>query len=164
MKAIVLYLFFCFNSLIAFSQFSNELCLKNEKVVFAFQLKNKKWVSVCKEINESYIVYRFGTKTKIELTYPSVLDTTSWQKFSFNGYNRGGGKQNAAMYWGYLSFTNNNVNYEIYHHWNSEDDKELCGMRIALNGKKTELSGILNTRKGHLLSLLQNDKIKQEEN
>ena len=157
--AILLSLFF---GIIAFAQFDNQLCKSNEEIVFAFQLKNLKWVSVCKEKNGSYIVYRFGTKSKIELQYPSKLDSTSWQQFTFQGYVRGGGKQNAAMRFGYLNFYNNDINYEVYDLWNSDDDKEKCGVWVKPNKKTIDMKGNLESRKGSLVELIYEDKIKKE--
>jgi len=146
----------------SFSQLTKELCKKNEEIVFAFQLKNQKWVSVCREKNDQYIVYRFGTEKKIELEYPNKLDSTSWQQFTFKGYSRGGGKANAAMWYGFLHFVNENAQYEVYETWNSEDDNEYCGITVKVIQKDIKMVGLLKTRKGHLLSL-DNSKIKMEE-
>lgn len=137
--------------------------MDNEKIIFAFQLRNRKWVSICQEKNDAYLVYRFGTSNKIELQYPARLDSASWQQFTFNGYNRGGGKQNAAMWYGFLYFIHKDVRYEIYHTWNSEDDKEKCGVTVIVNKKDIDMPGELRTKKGSLLSLLYNGKIKIEE-
>ena len=51
-------------------------------------------------------------KKKIELQVPALLDSNSWKRFTFSGYNRGGGKENAAMHFAYLSFRNKDVVYE----------------------------------------------------
>lgn len=102
---------------VVLGQLNQQLCKRGEEIVFAFQLDNRKWVSVCQDKGEKYIAYRFGTQKKIELQYPAILDTSSWQQFSFNGYDRGGGKKNAAMYYGLLSFKNNGALYEIYDTW-----------------------------------------------
>jgi hypothetical protein len=154
---------FLFISLFSFAQVNTQLCKPTEEIVFAFQLKNLKWVSVCKEKNEQYIVYRFGTAQKIELQYPQVLDSASWNAFTFQGYNRGGGIQNAAMNFAYLSFNNEGINYDVYEMWNSEDDKEKCGVTVQTSDKTIDLKGNLKSRKGYLLSLSSNEKIKKEE-
>lgn len=160
-KAVIILLYLSFG-IAAFAQFDNQLCKPNEKIVFTFQVKNLKWVSVCEEKNGNYIVYRFGTKRKIEMQYPANLDTTSWQQFTFQGYVRGGGKQNAAMRFGYLNFYNNDINYEVYDLWNSDDDKEDCGVRIKLETKTITMQGNLKNRKGSLVELIYEDKIKKE--
>jgi hypothetical protein len=150
-------------SLSSFAQLNTELCKPSEEIVFAFQLKNLKWVSICKEKNEKYLVYRFGTKQKIELQYPAETDSASWQKFSFQGYSRGGGKENAAMNFAYLSFNNQDTDYDIYEMWNSGDDQEKCGITVKKGNKTADMKGNLKSRKGYLLSLRDNDKIKIEE-
>jgi hypothetical protein len=155
-------LIFCLNNIV-FSQVDETLCKKNEEIIFIFQLKNQKRISVCKEKEEKYIVYRFGTQKKIELQYPVILDSTSWQQFTFNGNSRGGGKQNAAMYFGFLEFINDEVKYEVYQTWNSEDDIEHCGIMITVGGKQTDLKGLLKTKKGTLLDLLYNEKVKKQD-
>ncbi len=162
MKKSIAILLSLFLSINAFAQFNNHLCKPNEEIVFAVQLKNLKWVSVCKEKNGHYIVYRFGTKSKIELQYPALLDSTSWQQFTFQGYVRGGGKQNAAMRFGYLNFYNNDINYEVYDLWNSDDDKEKCGVQVTLNKKTIDMKGNVKSRKGSIIELVYEDKIKKE--
>lgn len=146
-----------------YGQMSAALCKKNEEIVFAFQLANKKWVSVCKEKSGQYIVYRFGTAGKIELEYPAVLDSSSWQQFSFKGYSRGGGIQNAAVNFAFLTFNNNGVNYEVYDTWTAEENKRDIGVTVTTEKRKVDLKGILKTQKGYLLELQYNQKIKQED-
>lgn len=162
MKTVGLLFLLVWFSLPSFSQLNKQLCKPGEEIVFAFQLKNQKWVSVCKEKNEQYIVYRFGRPGKIELQYPKILDSTSWQQFSFKAYSRGGGKANAALSYAFLYFINNGVAYDIYETWNSEDDQERCGVSVDVKGKTSDLNGILKTRKGSLHSL-SDTKIKLEE-
>jgi hypothetical protein len=106
-------------------------------------------------------VYRLGTKDKIEMQVPPVLDTGSWSRFKFSGYNRGGGKENAAMYFGYLSFGTKGVGYEVYQLWNSEDSIEHCGLYVIADGKLTDMKGGVGSKKGNLVNLLYEDKIKK---
>jgi hypothetical protein len=146
-----------------FSQYNLQLCKSNETVAFAFQLNNKKWVSVCREKNDKYLVYRFGTKDKIELIFPAALDSTSWQQFTFKYYNRGGGKQNAAMNIAFLSFNNNEAAYEVYEVWNSEDNKKKCGVSVTAKGKDVDMKGILTTTKNYLQSLSESPVKLEEE-
>jgi len=113
------------------------LCKSNEFVVFSFQTKANKTASLCVSKNitktSGYLLYRFGTKAKIELAFP--LDTlNSLSKFSFAHYNRGGGKQNAAMSVNNLVFTNGSTTYTLYDDWNAEDNRKARGI-IATNNK-----------------------------
>lgn len=144
------------------AQLNTQLCKFNEVIVFAFKFKNKKWVSVCKEKNEKYIVYRSGTAAKIDLQFPSVLDSSSWHKFIFQGYMRGGGKENEAMNFANLYFTNNGINYTVYEDYTIVQNKSTCGVLVKINDKTTDLNGILSTRKGNLLDLWENKKITQD--
>lgn len=157
---LILILICCGN---AYAQYDSLLCKQNENTVFAFQLENNKWVSVSKEKNGKYLVYRFGNKDKIELQVPAVLDTSSWNRFLFSGYDRGGGKENAAMHFGYLSFRNKETIYEVYELWNSEDDEEHCGLTVMINNKATDLKGSLTSRHGNLVDLLYEDRVKKAE-
>jgi hypothetical protein len=63
-KITIVLLLLTYNS-ICFGQLNKQLCKATEEVIFAFQLKNKKWVAVCKEKKDNYIVYRFGTSPKL---------------------------------------------------------------------------------------------------
>ncbi|MFT3682799.1 MAG: hypothetical protein QM791_21250 [Ferruginibacter sp.] len=162
-KITILLTLLLFQTSFLFAQLNKFLCKQNEEIVFAFQLKNQKWVSVCKEKKEKYLVYRFGTATKIELQYPQYPDTSSWQLFSFNGYMRGGGKQNAAMNYAYLKFMNNDVVSEIYKTWDSFDNKKHCGLTVTVKEKQTKITGLVGTMQEDLLSLIYNDKIKKYE-
>ena len=151
-------LFLCKTS---YAQYDSLLCKSNENTVFAFQLQNNKWVSVNKEKDGKYLVYRIGSKDKIDLQVPTVLDTSSWNRFRFSGYNRVGGKENAAMHFGYLSFGNKGFGYEVYQRWNSEDSIKHCGLYVIVDGKMTELKGNVESEKGNLVNLLYEPKIKQ---
>lgn len=162
MKKIVIIFFVLICSPAVYAQYDSLLCKPNENTVFAFQLENNKWVSINKEKTGKYLVYRFGNKDKIELQVPAVLDTTSWNRFLFSGYNRGGGKENAAMHFGYLSFRNKETVYEVYELWNSEDDIEHCGLTVMIDDKKPiNLNGVLKNRHGNLLGLLYEVKVKK---
>ena len=161
-KVLIIFIFL-FAGADACAQYDSTLNKKNEDIVFSFRLESKKWVSVCREKEGKYIVYRIGTKDKIELQIPTVLDTSSWNRFRFSGYSRGGGKENAAMHFGYLSFGIKGIGYEVYQLWNSQDSIEHCGLYVIVDGKMTELKGGVESEKGNLVNLLYEPKIKQED-
>jgi hypothetical protein len=143
------------------AQQNAKLCNKNEVQVFAFQLQNKKWVSVCKEEKEQYLVYRIVTDNKIEFQYPLVLDSSSWKKFSFSSYTREFGKKDVAMHFAYLDFDYKGNKYEVYETFDAEAKQEHCGVKVAKAKNTTDMEGILNTREGNLLTLGTNDRFKQ---
>jgi hypothetical protein len=126
------------------------LCQKNEQIVFNFQTNNKKTVSICSEKKDKYLVYRFGSKAKIELQYPEILDKNSWQKFELYSYFRGGGVQNAGVDEKHLSFISNGVKYNIYDEYTAETNQTDTGVRIELPTKTYAVKGILKTKKGDL--------------
>jgi hypothetical protein len=71
--------------------YSDYLCTDNEKVFFSFKMENSpKTMSICLSNKQpDYLVYRFGTKDKIELQFPEN-NADSWNKFVYSYYLRGG--------------------------------------------------------------------------
>ena len=133
---------------------SGRLCKDNEEIVFSFLLaKNKKVVSLCKDKQGKYLVYRFGTKDKIELEYPQKLDTTSWKAFELYGAKRFGGKTNAGFGDYNLSFTNNNVTYKIFQTWDDESNTSSIGVIAVTDKKEVILKGDKKSKEGSLLRL-----------
>lgn len=113
---------------------TNCLCKQNEYPVFSFATKNNKIASLCisKKVTKtsSYLVYRFGTKSRIELAYPS--DTlNSFSAFTYSYYSRGGGKQNAAMDLNSVEFTNKGITYKLNDDWSSEDNSTDRGIIVT---------------------------------
>jgi hypothetical protein len=133
---------------------SENLCYKNEALIFSFHTSNgNKVVSLIKEKNGKYLVYRFGTKVKLELEYPNKLDTTSWKAFTLNGYKRFGGKANDALTDYTISFTNKGVTYELYESSKDEGNFNEIGVKVTINGKQTNIKGNNKTKIGSLLRL-----------
>ncbi len=128
-----------------------------EEVIFGFHLRNNdsKMAVVCAGGNNSYLVYRFGTKDKVELSYPPLLDGSSWKIFSYSGYYRGGGRQNAAMSYGTLTFNNNGAVYEVYEEWSGEDDSHSLGITVSVKGKVTDIKGNTLNKYGALSEMSQ---------
>jgi hypothetical protein len=136
----------------------------NEEVILSFTLKRRnKKVLLCRDTANSYLVYRFGTEDHLELEYPSVLDTTSWKLFKYNGYLRGGGVQNAAMSEYSVSFVNNGTTYKIFQKASVEDNSQEVGLIVISNNNETKLTGELNSVSGGLYQLTDNkDLIRNE--
>ena len=122
-----------------------------EEVIFAFSLKkSNKIVLVCNQKDDKYLVYRFGTKDKVELQYPGVLNTTSWKAFRYSGYSRGGGPGNLAMEMHSLTFKNNQVLYEIKDDSEAEHNENSASIIVNTNGKKIALVGKALSKNGSL--------------
>jgi hypothetical protein len=126
--------------------------LPNEVVVLSFKTKKKKQVFLCRDKDDRYLVYRFGSKSKVELQFPEKLDETSFRKFEYSSYFRGGGVENLAMNLDYLSFTNSGYRYVIYKTYASESvgHEDEVGIRVIhqKTQKETSIEGDFNTFEG----------------
>ncbi|MDR0182127.1 hypothetical protein [Lysobacter arvi] len=112
---------------------------------------------------QAYLVYRFGRYGQIELAYPEKLDATSWGKFKFSGYARGGGIQNDTMGEYSLTFTNSGVQYSIYQDWRLAEDDYSIGVTVRRPKKPViSMSGMLKTQVGSLTLLDSNAHIPNE--
>lgn len=133
--------------------YAKNLCTKEESTIFAFETKSKKILSVCKDSNDRYMAYRFGTAKQIELQFPNVLDKNSWGKFEFLGRNRSGGKINAGYGEYSLSFQNGYTDYTVFQEWDYEDDSYTIGVTITNKGKSITINGLRQTQEGSLVLL-----------
>ena len=126
--------------------------LPNEVVILSFKTKKKKQVFLCRDKDNRYLVYRFGSKSKVELQFPDKLDETSFQKFEYSSYFRGGGVENLAMNLDYLSFINSGYRYIIYKTYASESvgNEDEVGIRVIhlKTQKETNIEGDFNTFEG----------------
>lgn len=133
-------------------QDENPFLLSNEEIVLSFKTKKNKQLFVCREKDNKYLVYRFGTGTRVELQFPEKPDQSSFKKFEYSSYMRPGGVENLGMELDYLSFTNSGYRYVIYKTYASESigNENEIGIRIIhlKTGKETKIEGDFNTFKG----------------
>ena len=129
--------------------------LANENVLYQLKMKNGKQVTICMDKKEQYVVYRYGSKSKIELEYPAEKDASSFKKFEYSEYERGGGIQNAAMNLYYLAFTNKGIKYVVYDTYFSESNEANVGIMVLdeSKNKDTKLKGVKKSAKGSLTKL-----------
>jgi len=141
---------------------AQKYVLPNEIEIFSFETDKGKKLSVCKDKADKYIIYRFGTKKKVELEYPSTKNKQSWEKFTFSYYFRGGGAENDGMDINSLIFTNGGFEYEVYDDYVAEGEKTTVGIHVKQlsNDKKTDIKGNVKTKKGSLINLRDNEFIK----
>jgi hypothetical protein len=133
----------------------NALRRPGETILFAFKTVSGKTVVLCEGAKGAYLVYRFGTATKVELQYPTVLTTASWKKFTYYPYHRIATPQ-AERY--YLSFSSGGNAYELFDTTEQEgvtggDDDYVRsigvsvslpkGKLITIRGKQTSVQGDL---------------------
>ncbi|MGB4661240.1 MAG: hypothetical protein WBI07_18860 [Mobilitalea sp.] len=140
----------------------NELCGKDEDVLISFKIADSdKIATIClSKPNSDYIIYRYGKPNDIELEYPDTTDS-SWDKFTYSYYFRGGGPDNEGIDLNYLDFENDGYRYKIYEEYDSQSDKSMVGITVTnLNtGEETDIQGDNDSRKGSLTNLRDNNKI-----
>lgn len=143
--------------------YNEKYQLENEKLIFAFQTKNRKIATICMDKKEEYIVYRFGTSEKIEMEYPENKDKSSFDKFEYSGWMRGGGIKNSEMQLDYLVFSVNNFKYIVYNTYFAEGDKLNIGIKVldTQTNQTIDIKGIYGTRKGTLTDFKSDDRIKK---
>jgi hypothetical protein len=139
---------------------AQKYVLPNEEVVFHFQTTKGREVYLVKDRSNAYLVYRYGTKQKIELEYPART-AESWKRFVYSYYLRGGGIKNAGMDLNYLSFSNQGVQYILYHNYYAEGDILELGIRVKLPGKKDDIiiRGRPVSQKGTLIDFRFNELV-----
>ena len=147
-KNLILVLMLVFSNLI----FAQKYLLPNEKLIYSFETQNGKKLVLVKEKNNAYLVYRFGTKNKIEFEFPEKTKA-SWDKFTYVFYMRGGGIQNEGMDLNYIKFINGDYKYVIYDTYYAVENETSIGIKITnlKNNKTTDIKGKQKTRKGNLI-------------
>jgi hypothetical protein len=158
-------LFFClFIFSVYFIASGQKYISTNEVCLFSFETRNGKKVMLVKEKDNKYVTYKFGSKEKIEFEFPEKSES-SWKKFRYSEYHRGGGKQNDGMDLSHISFVNEDYKYWIYQEYHSETDKIEIGIVITnlKTGKQTEIKGKLKTKKGSLFYLKEADLFEQDD-
>ena len=138
--------------------FGQSFTLPNEELIFSFSTQNGKKITLSKDKAKNYIIYRLGTKDKIEFEFPDK-SKSSWTKFKYSFYMRGGGTQNEGMDLNYVYFTNKDFTYVVYDTYISIGNKQSIGVKsINLKTKKTtNIKGKIKTRKGTLVDFRDNN-------
>ena len=150
--------------LVTASSVFSQLVKKGETEIFRFKTSGGKTAVICTGDSDSYIVYRFGTNSKVELVYPAAMNSDSWQLMTYSYYFRGGGKENAGLDLNYLSFENNGYLYKLYQEYSAETESETAGIIVTgANGVETDFKAVPNSVKGSLVDLRYMDKLKREQ-
>lgn len=147
-----------------------NLCQAGETTVFSFRTKGGKTAALCQGPREAYLVYRFGTAAKIELQYPAKLDASSWKKFTYWSYHRGGGAHNAGLEIAQLKFANQGVEYTLsdqtsafYNKQKEEDYRRDVSIEVVVKGKTVSVGGDGETAVGDMVGLKDNQKVNFDE-
>jgi hypothetical protein len=139
--------------------------LDTEKIIYSFQTNNQKILTLCTDKNGLYIVYRYGTKNNIELEYPNKYDTSSWNKFEYSYWLRGGGIENEGIDLNYVAFTADDTKYVIFDNYFSNGEKYEIGIKVInlSNNKTVRIIGNKKTQKGTLIDCRFDKLIKESE-
>jgi len=134
--------------------------LANEELIYSFKIQSGKIMSLSKNNTNEYLVYRFGTKDKVELEYPDKTKD-SWTKFKYSYYFRGGGVANEGLDLNYLNFVYNNFRYVIFDTYSASNNSQKIGIKVTdlSSNKTTILRGINKTQKGSLLEFRDNELV-----
>jgi hypothetical protein len=103
--------------------------LSNEEIIMAIQMNDGKIMTLCKDTADHYLLYRFGTKSKIELEFPSK-ENSSWSLFTYSYYFRGGGAQNAGLDLNYVYFEKEGYRYIIYDTYDATENLSEEGIKV----------------------------------
>lgn len=121
-------------------------------------------MTLCSEKTGKYLIYRFGTKTYVQLEFPKSKDKLSWQEFEYSYWLRGGGAQNEGMDINYLALTIDKAKYVIYDNYYAVGDKHKTGIKVInlATNKTVNINGN-KTQKGTLTTFRFNNRIKKSE-
>lgn len=129
-----------------------NLCLPQEKTIFAFETKGNKVLSLCKENQDRYLVYRFGGNGNVEFQFPKNMNADSWKAFEFSGQRRLG--LNNAGFGDYsISFSNLGNEYTVFQEWDDATKFYSIGVNIKTPSKNVTLNGIKKKQEGSLVLL-----------
>lgn len=141
---------------------TSSLCKPEESAIMEFQTRGKKQLGLCSggSGTNEYLVYRFGTPARIELEYPGDHDS-SFSKFSFRSYLRGGGAGNEGLDANYIAFQNGGSQYEIFEERSATDPEPNIGIRVKTSKSKKDivLKAIPGSVKGTLTPLREEDRL-----
>lgn len=138
-----------------YSQSNKLYQLSNEQVVFSFQTKDGKIMSLNIDTNLNYIIYRFGTKNQVELEYPREKNKSSFEKFEYAFYFRPLQDGVDGIELQQIRFKNGNVFYTIYQNVFFTIDsvyEKSIGVKLEEieNNQTTDIKGINSTQKGSI--------------
>ena len=145
---------------------NDNLCAGNEEVLVSFRMRDSaRTVSILIARDESYIVYRFGSRNNVELEFPAVR-ADSWSRFTYTyHWSRYTRVSN-------LEFTNGGFKYTVIDNTEHDDflspetvSRRTCGIRVTnmSTNRVTELAGIPSSFVGSWDRLLTSRRIRKIE-
>ncbi len=146
-----------FLTVCSIQSYCQNFLLPNEEIIISFDTENGKHLTLAKDKSNNYIIYRFGSKEKVEFEFPEK-NKNSWSKFKYSYYLRGGGAQNEAEDLNYIYFINKNVKYTIYDTYRSIGNSKKIGVKVSntKTNRTTDIKGTSLSRKGSMTDFRDN--------
>ncbi|HET8963777.1 MAG TPA: hypothetical protein VFM99_07765, partial [Chitinophagales bacterium] len=150
--------------LFVFNISTADYIIEGEHLILSFKTPDGKYVSLCAEENNAYLIFRYGTKHNIDFEFPTK-DSISWQQFNFSYYLRGGGDKNEGLDLNYVYFKLDSLHYVLYNNFSATANSQSTGIKIInlQTGGITDMPAKPKSIKGNLLQLRDNTLIHQAE-
>ncbi|MBK6732184.1 MAG: hypothetical protein IPG60_14945 [Bacteroidetes bacterium] len=160
---LILTLFFSLH-LFGFNISNAEYIKEGEHLILSFKTTEGKVVSLSTEENNTYIIFRYGTKHNINLEFPAN-DSMSWKQISYSYYLRGGGVANEGLDLNYVYFESDSLQYVLYDNFYAHSNSQSTGIKIInlRTSAITDMPAKQKSKKGNLLQLRDNAFIHQGE-
>lgn len=110
-------------------------------------------MTLCSDKNGSILFIDLEQKNNIELEYPKNKDKSSWNKFEYSYWLRGGGIENEGVDLNFIAFTIYKNKYVIYNTYFANGGKYETGIKVInlLNKNIVKITGNYKTIKGTLI-------------
>lgn len=121
----------------------------NEELMYGFVTEKGKVLTIAKDKEDKYIIYRYGPPGKVEFEFPPE-GKDSYELMTYSSYMSPG---NADL--NYLRFNNGDFMYVVYDKYIAEQGKHFFGIKLIdkKNKKEFDIKGDEGTRKGSLIDL-----------
>lgn len=132
-----------------------------ETSIMSFKTTDGKFVTLAMDKDKTYIVYRIGTKDKVEFEYPKDK-TESLMKFKYAYFLRGGGAENEGMDINHLYFEDEQNKYVLFDTYYASTDSHRIGVTVTSISNPDDvknIKGVLKTEQGNLTDFRTNKMI-----
>lgn len=154
MKTTLTVIAFFISSLLCAQKHNEAMHVKaKETAVIAFKTSDGKYVTLAMAKDKSYIVYRYGTKEKVEYEWPKEKDSTSLSKFKYAFFLRGGGPENEGMDLNHLYFEDDFNKFVLFDIFYASTDSHRIGVTITSKSNPDDIKdikGVVKTEVGSL--------------
>ena len=153
---------FIFISVLCVSGYCQKPQLKknSEELIYSFITIDNKTVVIAHEKQQNYVVFRYGTKDKIEI---EVIEskTTADKKFKYSFFSKGTQGKFNYLDLNYLCLNIGSIQYVVFEDYVSIHEQPEVGIIItdANIGDRKEIRGVAATKQGTLTGLKESELI-----